>query len=300
MNSPYSLPVAELENLLARGQSILEKLGSTKKGRGYIGIGREAAEKWKLMKPGTIKKIARGLNDISNGTEAVIEVETSRWMQELQAAIADLHTGQRKYELRRSRKKTILKEFGQVTKRRSTRGKVNAGIALAVSVLSELRYLDLNWVPRGKLIPAGRLLRGKEELEEILKALKGSYAMVCDPYCSSNTLTVLESIPSDLPLTVLTVNIADEKKFIDAARILKGKGRNITVAVVPKTSRDKPHDRFIVTDSRGWQMGASIKDIGNKDTNIHELSNLGQIQAMFDHYLSGNNNLVSWLHIGTT
>lgn len=300
MNSPYSLPVAELENLLARGQSILERLGSTKKGRGYIGIGREAAEKWRLMKPRTIKKMARGLSDVADGAEVALEVETSRWMQELQAAIADLHTGQRKYELRKSRKKTILKEFGQVTKRKSTRSKVNAGVAFVVSVISDLRYLDLNWEPRGKLIPAGRLLRGKEELEEILKGLKGSYAMVCDPYCSSNTLTVLESIPSDLPLTILTVNIADERKFIDAAIILKGKGRNIMVAVVPKTSRDKPHDRFIVTDSRGWQIGASIKDIGNKDTNIHELSNLSQIQAMFDRYISSSNNLVSWLHFGST
>jgi hypothetical protein len=47
------------------------------------------------------------------------------------------------------------------------------------------------------------------------------------------------------------------------------------------------HDRYIIAQNRGWMVGASIKDIGNRDTLIHQLDNKEEVEKMIDDYLNG-------------
>ena len=65
--------------------------------------------------------------------------------------------------------------------------------------------------------------------------------------------------------------------------------------VAAKENRPQPHDRYIITGRKAWIVGASLKDIGNKDALIQELTNRTEVEEMIDEYLGEMRGQVRWL-----
>lgn len=93
--------------------------------------------------------------------------------------------------------------------------------------------------------------------------------MLCDPYISYSTLfpfTVLNSKMESLK--ILTTNIKDPDKFRD----YKNKMYKELCIPIEVRINNRIHDRFILSNDKCWSIGSSIKDFGNKDTIIKEIS----------------------------
>ncbi len=93
--------------------------------------------------------------------------------------------------------------------------------------------------------------------------------LLCDPHISASTLFPLATLKGKVKtINILTSNIYDSSKF-EAYRdkMQKETGANIDVRVSRKI-----HDRYLISNDRCWTIGTSIKDLGNKDTTIREIS----------------------------
>jgi hypothetical protein len=55
-----------------------------------------------------------------------------------------------------------------------------------------------------------------------------------------------------------------------------------TGIVIEVKVNNKIHDRYLITGDKCWSFGASIKDLGNKDTTIREISEVTEsMEEMF-------------------
>jgi len=123
----------------------------------------------------------------------------------------------------------------------------------------------------------------RAELRNILKSLKG-YVKIVDPFVSVETLDVLMDTPSAIPIKVLTVNMGGKskgKRFLRECRLFKTERPTFELR---KCDPKLIHDRFIVDENLGWNIGSSLKDIGKKMSTINRLSSEGKIETeeMFD------------------
>jgi hypothetical protein len=69
-------------------------------------------------------------------------------------------------------------------------------------------------------------------------------------------------------LRILTFQIQDHEKFREYRNKMQ---KEYGVMIKVKVS-NKIHDRYMITGDKCWSFGASIKDLGNKDTMIREIS----------------------------
>ena len=117
------------------------------------------------------------------------------------------------------------------------------------------------------IIKSGKNFEAIKLFEDFLhNEIKGGEIKICDSHISSSTLMPF----SDLKLKkirIITSKIHDKEKFDEyAQKMLK---QEISIEV---KENDKIHDRFILNNNKCWNIGASIKDLGNKDTIIKEIS----------------------------
>ncbi len=99
---------------------------------------------------------------------------------------------------------------------------------------------------------------------------KGELA-ICDSYMSANTLFPLSTLGKKAQsIRLLTANIQDKAKFI----AYKTKLEKEIYAKISVRTNSKIHDRYIINGDKCWFLGASIKDLGNKDTIIREISDV--------------------------
>ena len=118
----------------------------------------------------------------------------------------------------------------------------------------------------------------RAELRNILKSLKG-YVKIIDPFVDVETLEVLMDIPPTIPIKVLTANMGGKSK---GRRFLKECGLFKTERPTFELRKCEPkliHDRFIVDENLGWNIGSSLKDIGNKMSTINRLSSESKIET---------------------
>ena len=120
------------------------------------------------------------------------------------------------------------------------------------------------------LIKSGENFTAIKLFEEFLHTeVNGEELLLCDSYVSSSTLFPFSILNGNLKsIKILTSNIIDSDKFDDYAKRMK-KEMNIFVEV---KSNKKIHDRFLICGDKCWSFGTSIKDLGNKDTLIKEIS----------------------------
>lgn len=128
------------------------------------------------------------------------------------------------------------------------------------------------------IIPPGEPFSGSLRLKEILRSIQG-YAKIIDPYVDETTLELLLQIPEDLPIKLLTEHTGGEEKerqFRRACQRFKTERPRLQTR---KCEPKLPHDRFILTQTQGWNVGSSLKDLGKKLSMIKEISIESKIEA---------------------
>lgn len=120
------------------------------------------------------------------------------------------------------------------------------------------------------LIKSGETFSGIKLFEEFLSnEVKAGELLICDAYVSSTTLFPLTSLKGKISrVKLLTTNISDIDKFRAYATKLS---RESGIIVETRIST-KIHDRYLITKNGCWSIGSSIKDIGNKDTVIRDIT----------------------------
>ena len=95
--------------------------------------------------------------------------------------------------------------------------------------------------------------------------------MLCDSHISHVTLFPFADVQKKInSLKILAFKIHDDAQLKIYVEKFK-KEHNISVEI--KTS-DKVHDRYLLAGENCWSIGASIKDLGNKDTMIREVNDM--------------------------
>jgi hypothetical protein len=128
------------------------------------------------------------------------------------------------------------------------------------------------------VIPPGEPFSGSLELKGILRSIQ-SYAKIIDPYVDETTLEFLFQIPENLPIKLLTEYTGGgekERQFRRACQRFKTERPQYQVR---KCEPSLIHDRFILTQTQGWNVGSSLKDIGKKMSMIKEISKQSKNEA---------------------
>lgn len=124
------------------------------------------------------------------------------------------------------------------------------------------------------VIKSGQTFTAKKLLEDFLtREAKADELWLCDTYVSSTTLFPFSILNGKVKsIRLLTANVQDGDKFKDYRKRMQ-KEMSITIEV--KLNR-KIHDRYLITGSKCWSFGASINELGNKDTTIREISEVAE------------------------
>lgn len=93
--------------------------------------------------------------------------------------------------------------------------------------------------------------------------------LVCDSHISHSTLFPFLVLKGKIKsLKILTANVHDTAKFKDYKKKMI---KELSIPIEVKIN-SKIHDRFIISEDKCWSIGSSIKDLGNKDTVVREIS----------------------------
>ena len=120
------------------------------------------------------------------------------------------------------------------------------------------------------LIESGKTFSAKKLFREVVLSNVGTYLKICDPYCGVRILDLLTEIRNSCRVFLLTQRIDKENEFKRELADFKKEFSNIDIEIRIFTA-NKLHDRYIITDNMCWSIGASLKDLGNKDTMITKL-----------------------------
>lgn len=120
------------------------------------------------------------------------------------------------------------------------------------------------------VIKSGQNFTARKLLEEFLtQEIKSEELWLCDSYVSSTTLFPFSILNGKVKsIKILTTYVQDSDKFRD----YKNKMEKETSITIEVKRSNKIHDRYLITGDKCWSFGASIKDLGNKDTTIREIS----------------------------
>jgi hypothetical protein len=292
--NPHESFRQKLDSLMQTGQSIAGRLSDLKLSAGKVGLAGAIGREWLPDHRGLICAAKRLLGAQGSLQEASLRTETSNWLKEIGRAISDTSTGRRRGEITSSLKRKWLKELARQCRSKSLKVLV-LGVNKTLSQIHiEVTKLESMWHPRGKMIVGGRVLEGRAEIAGILKGIDKGPVIVCDPYVSSATLVTLESVPLSTEMVLLTENTDDRSRFHDNVERLRGQGRRLTIGVIDKRGGSRPHDRFIVSPTRVWMVGASIKDIGKRDTMVIEIDNPSEVSALMSDYIEGRRGVVKF------
>lgn len=120
------------------------------------------------------------------------------------------------------------------------------------------------------VIKSGQNFSAIKLLEEFLsQEITAEDILLCDSYIASATLfpfSVLKGRTSTIK--ILASKVQDEDKFKD----YKAKFEKETAIAIAVRVSTRIHDRYLISGDKCWSFGASIKDLGNKDTTIREIS----------------------------
>jgi len=131
------------------------------------------------------------------------------------------------------------------------------------------------------IIKSGEYFVAIKKFEEYLASeMQGEELLLCDPYLSPYTLFPFTVLKDKLRrIRILTSNVQDQEKFKNYKRRLR---RELGIEVEVRVNK-KLHDRYMIIDDRCWSIGASIKDLGNKDTIIKEVSEVcSSLRQLFE------------------
>lgn len=121
-------------------------------------------------------------------------------------------------------------------------------------------FIRTNLPPHEGCIFEGRLLEGREVVEQIIKSAKKEVILI-DPYVGADTLHILESRLSNVTATIYTEKVGANIQTIQRNHDVEyGENRHIEVLEY----RTNFHDRFLIIDDTVYHFGASLKDLGKR------------------------------------
>lgn len=143
------------------------------------------------------------------------------------------------------------------------------------------------------VIPPQRPFTGLKELKNVFENVDG-YVKIIDPYVGEETLDLLINIPekiSILLITSFTGGKSKERRFKRACKKFKIEKPEFEIR---KCDPKLIHDRFILTRSKGWSVGTSLKDIGRKLSMINEISpqTKAEMETIFEQIWNKARNLL--------
>jgi hypothetical protein len=130
------------------------------------------------------------------------------------------------------------------------------------------------------LIKAGQSFSAIKLFEEfLLNEVNGNEVMLCDSHISPSTLFPFSILKGKLQiLKILTSNVYE----VDKLNAYKEKLQKEVCPLVEIKKSLKIHDRYLISSEKCWGIGTSIKDLGNKDTVISDLSDVvNSLQTLF-------------------
>lgn len=126
------------------------------------------------------------------------------------------------------------------------------------------------------------------------------YIKICDPYFGPHELTFVGDIQKNIVIWVITTDEKFERKNDIENEILEswrrlGKGNNppMRFYIVPSKLRETFHDRAIVTDKCGLNVGPSLNGLGNQRQNITELE-FNEAKELEKEYIDNMLSQVRW------
>ena len=149
-----------------------------------------------------------------------------------------------------------------------------------LKILSEM----LGGIQKSKvrLIKSGQNFSAIKEFELFLnEEIKGPYLKLIDFYISPETIHPLAVLfnKSFHKIEILTANISEKDKLRD---YLKKFEKESKIKIKIKINQ-KIHDRILITKNSCWNIGSSIKDLGNKDATIKELKEVkDSLEELFE------------------
>ncbi len=131
-------------------------------------------------------------------------------------------------------------------------------------ILGQVGKSPIHIIKSGQNFTAVRLFE-----EFLLSEIKSAEIFLCDSYISHSTLFPFSALRGKITLLrILTSNVYDSEKFDEYKKKM---GREMGIIIEVKNSK-KIHERFMICGDRCWFIGSSIKDLGNKDAVIREIS----------------------------
>jgi hypothetical protein len=222
------------------------------------------------------------------------------WIFTTAKVIYDLPYGEIKVEpiLLKTISKTHIKEFENQLANIKDIG-ILYDLGSDVVLLGDIMRDVENWLKSSIkqsliFIPARDYYLARSVFQDIFSKCQ-EYVKIQDPYLGEETFDLLEYIPVELQIMILTGLKLGEGE--DLSRICQRiermrtqrRGKFQILFIGDKTTGDAPfHDRFIISKTRGWQVGTSLKQVGKgKETTISELSKGEKdetIEPAFDHW----------------
>lgn len=125
------------------------------------------------------------------------------------------------------------------------------------------------------VIEGGQNLSAIKLFEDFLNAeIENKELLLCDPHISYSTLYPFTVIKDTLnELKIITYRIHENKQKLKDYKEKLEKEGNMDIEI--KRSYEI-HDRYLINGDVCWSIGTSIKDLGNKDTMIKDISQVSE------------------------
>ena len=152
--------------------------------------------------------------------------------------------------------------------------KIRKTIELLIDLISkELIYnTEISEMPvKEVILSPGKPYSAIVEIKKILGSAN-NFVNVIDPYVDQTTLDLLLSVPERIPIQLITSYTSGSKnvgRFIRACKSFKKERPTFDIR---KCDPSLIHDRFILTESNGWNVGSSLKDVGKSLSMIKQLA----------------------------
>ncbi len=141
---------------------------------------------------------------------------------------------------------------------------LSKGLKRIRQLLGQIEKAPVYIIKSGQNFTAIRLLE-----EFLMTEIKEKEVLLCDSHISHSTLYPFAILKGKIELLkILTANIYDSNKLKEYKKKME---KEMGIVVEIKVNK-KIHDRYLISGKKCWHFGASIKDLGNKDTTIKEIS----------------------------
>jgi hypothetical protein len=160
--------------------------------------------------------------------------------------------------------------------------KIENELIILRKLLSELRSMDSRSSIEEKVqihIKEGERGKAIMIIYDIMEKSQKSLVVI-DPYLDQSLYKSITSLDKNIIFQLLTNEKNLKPIFLETAKQLKDENWHIIVK-----STTKFHDRYIIIDNKEvWQLGASIKDAGNKDFTINKIVDDELLEEIIESY----------------